>query len=145
MLSKKLLLMVTAGLAVILFSVSSHSSPADTQGAAALTGQVSSAEEGPMEGVLVSAKKTGATIRITVVSDRQGRYSFPAAKLEPGHYSLTIRAAGYDLDGTGSADIAGGKAATADLKLKKAKNLSAQLSNAEWMMSLPGSDDHIGR
>ena len=43
----------------------------------ALTGQVTSTEEGPMEGVLVSAKKAGSTITITVVSDEQGRYSFP--------------------------------------------------------------------
>ena len=53
------------------------------QNAAALSGQVTSAEEGAMEGVLVSAKKTGSTITITVVSDAQGHYSFPASKLEP--------------------------------------------------------------
>ena len=59
--------------------------------AAALTGQVTSAEEGAMGGVLVSAKKAGSTVTITVVSDAQGNYSFPAAKLEPGQYSLRIR------------------------------------------------------
>ncbi|HYT47759.1 MAG TPA: hypothetical protein VEL04_05025, partial [Burkholderiales bacterium] len=42
----------------------------------ALTGLVSSAEEGAMEGVLVGAKKAGSTITVTVVSDAQGRYSF---------------------------------------------------------------------
>ena len=52
----------------------------------ALTGQITSAEEGAMEGVLVSAKRTGSTITISVVSDAQGRYSFPAARLEPGEY-----------------------------------------------------------
>ena len=51
-----------------------------------------------MEGVLVSAKKAGSTITITVVSDKDGRYSFPASKLEPGQYALRIRAVGYDLD-----------------------------------------------
>src|SRR5439155_3115205 len=70
--------------------------------APALTGQVSSAEEGAMEGVLVSAKKAGSTITTTVVSDKQGRYSFPAARLEPGKYALKVRAAGYDLDQAGS-------------------------------------------
>ena len=34
--------------------------PAQAQTSAALTGQVSSGEEGPMEGVLISAKKAGA-------------------------------------------------------------------------------------
>ena len=58
----------------------------------ALAGQVSSAEEGPMEGVLVSAKKAGSTIAVTVVTGAQGRYSFPRARLEPGNYALRIRA-----------------------------------------------------
>ena len=76
-------------------SCRSTAAPAQT---VALSGQVTSAEEGAMEGVLVSAKKAGSTITITVVSDRDGRYSFPASKLEPGQYALRIRAVGYDLD-----------------------------------------------
>ena len=38
----------------------------------ALAGLVSSAQEGPMEGVLVTARRDGATMAITVVSDAQG-------------------------------------------------------------------------
>jgi streptogramin lyase len=105
----------------------------------ALAGLVSSAEEGPMEGVLVTAKKDGATIAITVVTDAQGRYAFPAAKLDPGHYALRIRAVGYDLDGKAGADVTPGAAATADLKLKRTRNISAQLTNAEWIESVPGT------
>jgi len=41
----------------------------------ALTGQVSSAEEGAMEGVVVSAKKDGSTISISVVTDARGRFA----------------------------------------------------------------------
>jgi streptogramin lyase len=103
----------------------------------ALTGQVSSAEEGVMEGVLVSAQHEGSTIRITVVSDAQGRYAFPAERLAPGNYKIAIRAAGYELDGAGAAAIEAGKGASADLKLKKAADLAAQLTNADWMASLP--------
>jgi virginiamycin B lyase len=109
------------------------------QGAAALTGQVTSEQEGPMEGVLVTAKKAGATVATTVVTNKEGRYSFPASRLEPGEYTLKIRAAGYDLDGKGAAEIAADKPATADLKLKKTRNLSAQLTSAEWMQSIPGT------
>ena len=47
--------------------------------AASLSGQVSSAKEGAMEGVLVSAKRDGSTVTTTVVSDASGRFSFPAA------------------------------------------------------------------
>ena len=36
-----------------------------------------------MEGVLVSAKKPGSTITVTVVSDESGAYAFPAGRLGP--------------------------------------------------------------
>jgi virginiamycin B lyase len=108
---------------------------------AALTGQVTSAEEGPMEGVIVSAKKDASNITISVISNAQGRYSFPAARLEPGAYKLAIRAVGYELDGAGAAEVTGGNAVTNDLKLRKTRNLSKQLTNTEWMMSVPGTDD----
>src|SRR5438270_8018138 len=114
---------------------------AHAQGAVALTGQVSSAEEGAMEGVVISARKDGSTISISVVTGAQGRFSFPAARLEPGHYTLKARAAGYEIDGQGAADVAAGSLASADIKLRKVKNLSAHLTNAEWMMSMPGTDE----
>jgi len=128
--------------AVLTLAFTAYSAGAAAQ--AALAGQVSSAEEGAMEGVLVSAKKTGSTITITVVSDAKGRYSFPAAKLDPGRYAIRIRAVGYDLEGPGAADVAPGKAATLDLKLKKTSDLAAQLSNGEWMASVPGNDQQKG-
>jgi len=106
----------------------------------ALTGQVSSQKEGLMEGVVIGAKKDGSTITVNVVSDEKGRYSVPAAKIEPGRYTLKIRAAGYDLDGPKTVDVVAGKATTANLKLKPTENLSAQLSDAEWLLSIPGTD-----
>src|SRR6266850_3491871 len=72
---------------------------ARANGTLALTGQVSSQKEGLMEGVVVGAKKDGSTITVNVVSDAKGRFGIPAAKLDPGRYSLTIRAVGYDLAG----------------------------------------------
>src|SRR5260370_22430 len=67
----------------------------------ALIGKVTSDREGAMEGVLVSAKKPTGTITVTVASDANGDYAFPADRLEPGRYELTIRAAGYALEGLG--------------------------------------------
>src|ERR1051326_2405300 len=109
--------------------------PAD----AALTGQVSSPDEGLMEGVVVSAKKDGATITVSVVTDAQGRFAFPTARLEPGSYTLKARAAGYELPGKNAAEVASGQEAKADLTLRKVKNLSATLTNAEWLISMPGT------
>src|SRR5439155_7470418 len=64
-----------------------------------------------------------------------------ADRLEPGKYTLSTRAVGYDLDGPKSADVAAGQTATADLKLRKTRNLTRQLTNAEWMLSMPGTED----
>src|SRR6202007_3185164 len=89
---------------------------AQAQTAAALTGQVSSAEEGMMEGVLVSAKREGSTITTPVVSNDKAQYSFPADRLEPGHYNIGIRATGYVLDGPKAVDVAAG-GAKANVKL----------------------------
>jgi virginiamycin B lyase len=105
-----------------------------------LSGQVTS-PQGALDGILVTAKKAGSTIAYTVPTDDKGRYSFPSAKIEPGDYTLTIRAASYDLDGPGKTTVAPGKDTTADLKLKTTKNLASQLTNAEWMSSMPGTEE----
>jgi virginiamycin B lyase len=130
--SKKLL--ATVSLAGLLAGMMAAGASAQT-----LSGHVSSTEEGMMEGVLVSAKKEGATITTTVVSNTKGEFSFPAGRLEPGRYNITIRAADYGLIGPKQIDI-GANAATADIKLAKQKTMLSQLSNAEWLMSAPGSE-----
>ena len=127
-----------AAAVVIQFGVAA---PVLAQSAAALTGTVSSAAEPVMEGVVVSAKKDGATITVSVVTDDKGRFSFPAERLSPGHYTLSARAVGYDLDGPKAADVTAGQPATADIKLKPTHNLPDQLTNAEWMLSVPGTDE----
>ncbi len=133
----RLLPILTAGFAGVLLPaglVAAQSGPA-------LTGLVTSAAEGAMEGVVVTARKAGSTFTVSVTSDASGRYSFPADRLEPGPYSLTIRAIGYDLSGAATAEVAAARTAMTDLRLAKTKNLAAQLSNAEWMMSIPGTED----
>jgi len=107
----------------------------------ALAGQVTSSEEGPMEGVVVSAKRSGAAQTISVVSDGQGRYRFPQSRLEPGEYALRIRAIGYDLDSPASVSVAAQKTTTADLKLRKAGDVASQLTNADWLASFPGTEE----
>ena len=94
-----------------------------------------------MEGVLVSATRAGSTLTTTVVSDGQGRYRFPRARLEPGQYALRIRAIGYDLESAATASVVPQKPTTADLKLRKAHDVASQLTNAEWLASFPGTDE----
>src|SRR5262245_10222744 len=123
---------ITVGLVIL---------PAQAQSPVALAGQVSSAADPIMEGVLVSAKRDVSTVTISVVSDNNGKFSFPASKLEPGRYSLGIRAIGYELEGPKTADVAAGGATTADVKLRPTRNLPKQLNNAEWLASFPGTDN----
>jgi virginiamycin B lyase len=108
---------------------------------AALKGKITSDREGAMEGVVVSAKRVGSTITVSVVSDAKGDYSFPASRLQDGRYALTIRAAGYVLEGAPTVELSAGKPAVADLKLAPTQQLAEQLTNAEWMASAPGDDD----
>ena len=54
--TKRLLRALVAGFIVAFLPVSPHAVAADTLGDAALAGSVTSADEGVMEGVLVSAK-----------------------------------------------------------------------------------------
>src|SRR5258708_11862035 len=97
-----------------------------------ISGTVTSKEEGAMEGVLVSAQRSGSPITITVVSDAKGIYRFPPEKLAPGRYAIRIRAVGYDLEGPSEATVGAGVQGALDLRLRKTADLAAQLTNAEW-------------
>ena len=135
-------LVAVAGSAALFFHPqSARTEVATTASPDLLSGQVSSAAEPTMEGVLVSAKKEGSTISVTVVSDQQGRYRFPAGRIEPGHYLLKIRAGGFDLDSPSAVDIPAGKSVTADIKLKKTANLAGQLTNSDWLSDFPGTPE----
>src|ERR1700682_334417 len=116
-----IILVATAILCVfVAYQVSSLRAQAPNS--TALNGRVSSQEEGMMEGVLVTARRADATFTVTVVTDEQGRYSFPRDNLEPGKYTLRIRAVGYDLDGSATVQVTAQKAAALDLKLRKTRN-----------------------
>jgi len=132
---------MAAALAVGFPQVSLSIVRAEERVPAALTGQVTSDAEGAIEGVVVTAHKDGSIVSISVTTDAQGRYAFPENKLEPGEYKITIRAVGYDISAPTTADVVAEKTATTDIKLKKARNLASQLGNAEWMMSIPGTEE----
>ena len=127
---------LTAGLSLI-----SPDVRADERAPAALTGQVTSDAEGAMEGVVVTARKDGSIVSTSVTTDAKGRYAFPESRLEPGHYTIAIRAVGYDLGAPANANVIAERTSTLDLQPDKARDLASQLSNAEWMMSIPGTEE----
>src|SRR5260370_8774901 len=67
------------------FVLAATAAPSLAEGAAALAGQVTSNEEGPMEGGLVTAKKAGSTVPPTAAPNKKGRYSFPSSRRHPLH------------------------------------------------------------
>jgi virginiamycin B lyase len=126
-------------LACLLVAFTSFTCHASTS-TPALSGIVRSAEEGAMEGVLVSAKRIGDTITISVVSNSDGHYSFPAGRLQRGTYKISIRAAGYQLKSPSLVTVPPAGSANADLSLTKTSNLAPQLTSAEWLISVPGPE-----
>jgi len=92
---------------------------ADDRAPPALAGEVSSEDEGAMEGVVVTAHQDGSIVSVSVTTDARGRYAFPESKLAPGAYKITIRAVRYDLSMPTAADIVAEKTATVYIKLKK--------------------------
>src|SRR6516162_4921957 len=125
----KLMLTLTVSAAALLLALANQ--PVWAQDEPALTGTVSSEAEGNMEGVVVTAAQPGSIVRVSVTTDAQGHYAFPQNRLIPGEYTISIRAVGYDID----------VPTKAVLEAKKTRNLAGQLTNAEWMMSIPGSEE----
>ena len=106
----------------------------------ALSGTVTSAREGNMEGVLVNAREANATFTVSVVTDASGAYSFPSDRLVPGAYAVSVRAVGYVLNpSTRTVQVAANRPTVQDLRLEEAAILdkALQLSSAEWLMSYP--------
>lgn len=99
----------------------------------ALTGIVSSDAEGRMEGVVVSAKLVGGKITVSVLSDKEGRYAFPADRLAAGAYEVRIRATGFQAANSNMVGTVKDKSAgEQNIKLIKSQELAAQLTSAEW-------------
>lgn len=138
--SKAFLAWATMGAAMLGLAFAGPVMAAAIPSQSMLAGKVTSQTEGPMEGVLVGAKKVGSTITTWVVSDAQGRYGFPRERLQAGKYAISVRAVGYELPKT-SVDVAE-QPTQLDLELNRVtrtSKLAAQLSNGEWLMSVPGT------
>src|SRR5689334_4428016 len=89
-----LLSSVAAGLAAWMISPQTPGLRLHAQsvGSVALRGHVSSTGQPSMEGVIVTAKKTGAAVSTSVVTNAAGDFEFPAGRVNAGAYSIRIRA-----------------------------------------------------
>jgi streptogramin lyase len=139
---RKAAFVATIALSAALFGLvfASLAMAAEIPSTTALTGKVTSQSEGAMEGVIVGAKKDGSTISTWVVSNAQGQYTFPRERLQPGKYTISIRAVGYELPKTSVEVSTQGAELNLQLnKVTKNTRLAMQLSNAEWFLSIPGT------
>ena len=108
---------------------------------AALSGEVSSAKEGAMEGVVVSARKDGSTVTSRWSATTRAASRFPASRLDPGHYAIASAPRATISLARRTSRLRPGRNTRSAVTLKPTQNLSAQLTNAEWLMSMPGTDD----
>ena len=106
MLKKTLPAIEFATLAITVFLMAANVAEGASSPSVALTGQVSSHEAGRIRVVLASGKRDGSTVTTTVVSDAQGKYSFPTAELDPGRYGLPIRAVAVSWTARGRSESA---------------------------------------
>ena len=53
--------------------------------------------------------------------------------MEPGHYRLSIRAGGYELDSPNTVDLSEAQPATAEIRLGATNNIASQLTDGEWL------------
>ena len=129
------LLSVATGVAI----ATTSSAPLWAQAPAALSGKVSAAGEAALEGVLVSAKKDRRHHHHHGRQRREGSLQLPCLEtrarpirsLDPRDRLRSRRAA--------SGRDRAAQPATADIKLVKTRNLSRQLTNGEWITSMPGT------
>jgi len=111
--------------------------PAAQSGTAgAIQGSIKSADGAPMEGVIVSARAAGKSFTTSVLTDRQGTYTFPA--LDGGQYMVWAQAVGFEA-GRADLTLASGRAAR-NFTLAPIKDVSRivkQMSGVEYLQSLP--------
>ena len=101
-----------------------------------LMGTVKSSDGKVMEGVAISARATNQTFTMSVYTDRDGEYYFPA--LADGRYKVWAQAVGFEM-ARGEVAYASGKKIEQNFSMKSIQDFSMQLSSAEWAESLPDS------
>lgn len=108
----------------------------DARAESSLAGTIRGADNQPLHGVSVSARADGKTFTTSVFTDEQGRYIFP--KLEGGSYKVWAQAVGFGTE-SGIVTVASGPASH-PFTLKPIADYSEQLTGAEWLDALPGTN-----
>jgi len=108
--------------------------PAGVPGGAILAGSIRSANGQGMEGVTVSARPEGSTVTTSVFTDEEGIYVFPP--LGNGNYRVWAQTVGF-ATAHAQAQLNGPAVSRRDFTLTAAKDISRQMTGADWFASLP--------
>jgi streptogramin lyase/cytochrome c5 len=112
------------------------------------TGIVRSEAGDPLEGIMVQLIASQNNIRTTVYSNEIGEYEFP--RLPTGDYTLRIARPlrwqpytrdAVHIDGAPYLDEIVLQPVTSDELLPPTLDIKAQLTGAEWLMNLPGTEE----
>lgn len=141
MTKRKLVFLGVAGLlAATMHGLSAQTPSAPARGTV-LMGSVKSSAGQPLEGMTVTARADGKTIKTTVFTDEQGVYYFPP--LQAGSYEVWAQAVGF---ATNRATVRLASNRTQhDFAVTTLDDFSRQLSGAEWLAALPADTPQDAR
>lgn len=133
------LLSATFAMGFVLLGIMEAASQKDTaktisRSGPLLSGTIRSAGGRALEGITVSARAEGSTITTSVFTDQDGLYIFPP--MEKGAYRVWAQTVGLDT-ARAQVDLDGTAAARQDFVLKSAKDVTRQMTGADWFASLP--------
>jgi streptogramin lyase len=106
-----------------------------------LMGTIKSASGQALEGMTVTARAQGKTIKTTVFTDEQGEYYFPP--LENGTYEIWAQAVGF-VTNRGTVQVQG-RRTQHDFTMATTTDVAPQLSGIEWLASLPADTPQDAR
>ena len=126
-------------LGTVLITAGGRIAPAQSSGGAGvIQGTIKSADGGPMEGVVVSARASDKSFTTSVFSDRLGNYVFPS--LDAGQYRLWAQAVGFEAARSELALTATGVSRSLTMvPIKDVGRIVKQMSGVEFLRSLPQS------
>src|SRR6186713_460213 len=92
--------------------------PAMAQENTLLSGKVISSTGAPLAGIPIKAHRDNSTITVSVYSNKQGEYSFPAwSDLTPGSYSVSVELPDFQHMKKDAIKLSAGKGTKLDLSL----------------------------
>jgi virginiamycin B lyase len=107
-----------------------------------LAGRVTDSSGQGLIGVPVRAHKIGSNITVSVYTDANGDYSFPAwSDVTAGTYRVLVNLPDYTVTSREQVEVAAGSVARVDLQLDPRTPLYIDASASEIAAALPGTDE----